>query len=40
MTVPLAHVGYAAALSVVLLVLALAMAIVLQIRGRRRSLTD
>ncbi len=33
-TIPLDHVGYGAALSVVLLVLALAMALLLQIRGR------
>jgi ABC-type sugar transport system permease subunit len=37
MTIPLDHVGYGAALSVILLVLALGMAIVLQLRGRERN---
>jgi ABC-type sugar transport system permease subunit len=36
-TIPLSHVGYGAALSIILLVLALAMAIILQVRGREKS---
>jgi ABC-type sugar transport system permease subunit len=36
-TIPQSHVGYGAALSVILLVLALVMAIVLQVRGRERD---
>jgi len=37
MTIQLAHVGYGAALSIVLLVIALAMAIILQVTGRERT---
>jgi ABC-type sugar transport system permease subunit len=37
MTIQLAHVGYGAALSIVLLVIALAMAIVLQVAGREKQ---
>ncbi|MFE4468648.1 carbohydrate ABC transporter permease [Leifsonia sp. NPDC056824] len=37
MTIQLAHVGYGAALSIILLVIALAMAIVLQVAGRERT---
>lgn len=37
MTIQLAHVGYGAALSIILLVIALAMAIVLQVFGRERT---
>ncbi|RKS77467.1 raffinose/stachyose/melibiose transport system permease protein [Motilibacter peucedani] len=36
-TIPQAHVGYGAALSVILLVVALVMAVVLQLRGREKS---
>jgi raffinose/stachyose/melibiose transport system permease protein len=36
-TIPQSHVGYGAALSIILLVLALAMAIVMQVRGREKS---
>ena len=36
-TIPLSHVGYGAALSIILLVLALVMALVLQIRGREKE---
>ena len=36
-TIPLAHVGYGAALSIILLVLALIMALILQVRGRERN---
>ncbi len=36
-TIPQSHVGYGAALSIILLVLALVMAIVLQVRGRERE---
>ncbi len=39
MVVTLDHVGYAAAMSIVLLVLSLFLAVALQIRSRRRSLT-
>ena len=38
-TIPLSHVGYGAALSIFLLVLALAMAIILQVRGREKSVS-
>jgi raffinose/stachyose/melibiose transport system permease protein len=38
-TIPLSHVGYGAALSIILLVLALVMALVLQIRGREKEVT-
>jgi hypothetical protein len=37
MTIQLAHVGYGAALSIVLLVIALVMAIVLQVAGREKT---
>ena len=37
MTIPLSHVGYGAALSIVLLVVALVMALVLQFAGRERE---
>jgi raffinose/stachyose/melibiose transport system permease protein len=40
MTIPLDHVGYGAALSVILLVLALVFAIILQARGRERDSVD
>jgi ABC-type sugar transport system permease subunit len=36
-TITQAHVGYGAALSVILLVLALVMAIILQVRGREKG---
>jgi raffinose/stachyose/melibiose transport system permease protein len=36
-TIPQSHVGYGAALSIILLVLALVMAIILQLRGRERD---
>jgi raffinose/stachyose/melibiose transport system permease protein len=36
-TIPLAHVGYGAALSIILLVVALVMALVLQLAGRERD---
>jgi raffinose/stachyose/melibiose transport system permease protein len=36
-TIPLDHVGYGAAISIILLVVALAMAIILQLRGRERD---
>jgi raffinose/stachyose/melibiose transport system permease protein len=36
-TIPQSHVGYGAALSIILLVLALTMAIVMQVRGREKS---
>jgi ABC-type sugar transport system permease subunit len=36
-TIPLSHVGYGAALSIILLVLALVMALILQIRGREKE---
>ena len=36
-TIPLSHVGYGAALSIILLVLALVMALILQVRGRERN---
>ena len=36
-TIPLSHVGYGAALSIILLVLALVMALILQIRGREKK---
>ncbi len=39
MTVTLYHVGYAAALSIVLLVVSLILAVALQLRSRRRKLT-
>ena len=38
-TIPQSHVGYGAALSVILLVLALVMAIILQVRGGERSVS-
>lgn len=37
MTIPQAHVGYGAALSIVLLVVALVIAISFQVRGRERE---
>jgi ABC-type spermidine/putrescine transport system permease subunit I len=37
MTIPLSHVGYGAALSIILLVVALIMALVLQLAGRERK---
>jgi ABC-type sugar transport system permease subunit len=37
MTIPLSHVGYGAALSIILLVVALIMALVLQLAGRERE---
>lgn len=37
MTIPLSHVGYGAALSIILLVVALVMALVLQLAGRERE---
>lgn len=40
MTIPLDHVGYAAALSVILLVLAVVMAIIFQMAGRERKARD
>jgi ABC-type sugar transport system permease subunit len=39
-TITQSHVGYGAALSIILLVLALVMAIILQVRGREREGTD
>lgn len=40
MTIPLAHVGYGAALSIILLAIALIMAIVFQLAGRERKAND
>jgi ABC-type spermidine/putrescine transport system permease subunit I len=37
MTIQLAHVGYGAALSIILLIVALVMAIILQIVARERT---
>jgi raffinose/stachyose/melibiose transport system permease protein len=37
--IPQSHVGYAAALSIILLVLALVMAIILRVRGREKEVT-
>ncbi|HWI00618.1 MAG TPA: sugar ABC transporter permease [Propionibacteriaceae bacterium] len=38
-SIPLAHVGYGAALSIILLVLALVMALILQVRGQERKVS-